>query len=118
MIWRLRLGEERSGKSRGSGRKEMAILRALRCGAKRRPGPGLHGPAYCHRTDQEAGCPGGGPQGRAGGGLRRRQETVASGDILVLAEEPAPILAVCELPIIEQVKQRQEDRAKVLWTSA
>ena len=52
------------------------------------------------------------------GGLRRRQETVASGDILVLAEEPAPILAAfCELPIIEQVKQRQEDRAKVLLTS-
>jgi DNA polymerase (family 10) len=52
------------------------------------------------------------------GGLRRRQETVASGDILVLAEDPAPILdAFGELPIIEQVIERRDDRAKVLLTS-
>ncbi|MGI6036357.1 MAG: DNA polymerase/3'-5' exonuclease PolX [Limnochordia bacterium] len=52
------------------------------------------------------------------GGLRRRQETVASGDILVVAEDPAPVVAAfCELPIIEEVKDRQDNSAEVTLTS-
>lgn len=52
------------------------------------------------------------------GGLRRRQETVASGDILVVAEDPAPVVAAfCELPIIEEIKDRQDNSAAVTLTS-
>lgn len=52
------------------------------------------------------------------GGLRRRQETVASGDILAVAEDPAPVVAAfCELPIIEEIKDRQDNSAAVTLTS-